>query len=108
MWLKGKWEEVSSLGKGNKKEIRSNKDKTKSHFGLGRKREQKLLRDKRRERKKKKKKKRKEKITGMKLGFYIEMYGYMSWVVWNLSIVLYGNYGSIEVWFWSRQFRYMV
>ena len=24
-------------------------------------------------------------------------YGYMSWVVWNLSIVLYGNYGSMEV-----------
>ena len=24
-------------------------------------------------------------------------YGYISWVVWNLSIVLYGNYGSMEV-----------
>ena len=32
-------------------------------------------------------------------------YGYMYWVVWNLSIVLYGNYGSMEVQFWTRKFR---
>ena len=49
----------------------------------------------------------------MKLGLVICklcVYGYMSWVVWNLGIVLYGKYESI----WKSsfgldvQFRYMV
>ena len=56
-----------------------------SHFGLGEKGEQTRIREKRREKKKKKKKK---KITGMEFEYG---YGYMSWVVWDLSIVLYGS-----------------
>ena len=42
----------------------------------------------RRREKKRRKKERKKKITGMEFEYG---YGYMSWVVWDLSIVLYGS-----------------
>ena len=94
-------------GKGNKKGIRSNKDKTKINisFWSWKKREQKWKKKRRRREKKRRKKERKKKITGMELrNLTMEFeYGYMSWVVgnyeylyvnmgvWNLGMVLYGT-----------------
>ena len=53
------------------------------------KREKKRIREKRRERKKKKKKRKEKKKEGKEKEDH--MYGYMFWVVWNLSMVLYGT-----------------
>ena len=45
----------------------------------------------------KREKRRKEEEEDYRYGTTKFEYGCMSWVVWNLSIVLYGNYESMEV-----------